>query len=750
MPETLTFIGFDLGDGESITDIAVLNDTLVDQHIQITFIPMTMPDSNTPGKAIPTAYGYDKTNNTLVFASSILVAPDDVRDIHINFKRRPSDLLGAVSQERLDAIEVRLSERVMAKDGAPSKADWPELFKDDMQKFSEAVVTFTNAIFEDSTYKAAIVGQSVNSSKVVFCVGHPTKWQPVDVAIYRFILSSSVLGAGTYAGRPSEMIMAAESRAAFLHVKNANRGFAVDEGKCVLLIDVGSSTVDVSALTMDSRNVEFNSGNNYMGARAIDFLIRDWYLSFLKKNPTQWKGFQEILRLNETLDQALTLECRGAKEQVFSLRAHRATINFLPAFFDQQMLTMEQVETLASNMPIGPVLKKYIGIPQGVADSMGGKTWVDLFQEFIQECRGKMEAENIHIGRIILTGSASKMPFVREIMQAVYPELGDNEILKDLNTSRSISMGLALVGPSAIMAKRFSEDINQLMETEVPQCIEANLPDLADKLSKVIFDIVVEKIVKEHVRKWQNNDYKTLNDMTAAIKRDCRQDKLKPLLEDSKDYNDTIKDWMTDKVGADIAQKLIAICNRFGVRGLTLDSLNVMKVPDVQLDGLNFGPLNGIMDTISQVISIIAGVVAAAILPAVLLVIINIISVLSFNFALLILGLLSMIPGWGQALIITIAGYMAYQLMTDTLESVKQKIAERIQKWDLPDPARNLLTSEKVDEQMQKPDNGGKTAIEKIKEAILEDNSRTAIVEAVKKSINDQVAKRIDRIMYVL
>ena len=51
---------------------------------------------------------------------------------------------------------------------------------------------------------------------------------------------------------------------------------------------------------------------------------------------------------------------------------------------------------------------------------------------------------------------------------------------------------------------------------------------------------------------------------------------------------------------------------------------------------------------------------------------------------------------------------------------------------------------------MKKSDKDGKTMTQKIKEAILEDKSRTAIVEAVKESINEQVAKRADRIMYVL
>ena len=748
MAEKITFIGFDLGDGESITDIAVLDDASVEQRIKTMFIPMTMPDSNTPGQAIPTAYGYDRNDGALVFASSILVAPDDVRDIHISFKRRPSDLLGPVSPERLKAIEERLSDRVIREKGAPDEMECPELFTDGMRRFQEAVVTFTNAVFEDPKYKAAVVGQSVNSVKVVFCVGHPTKWQPVDVAIYRFILSASVLGEKTYAGKPSEMILAAESRAAFLYVKNQSNSFSVDEGKSVLLIDVGSSTIDVSALTMDSRNVEFNSGNNYMGARSIDYLIRDWYTAILAKDPADWAAFQEMLDLNGTLDQALTLNCRMAKEKVFSLNVHKARIDFLPQF-PSALLTMDQVGRLASEMPVGPVLRQYIGIPADVADSMGGKTWRDLFREFIQECRVRMEAEDIHIGRIILTGSASQMPFVRETVEEVYSELGDDGILKDMNTSRSISMGLALVGPSALMAERFSDAVGRLMETEVPQCIGDNLPDLADKLSRIIQDIVVENIVKKHVRKWREREYTTLDDMTAAIERSCQQEQLAPLLENSVEYNQAIRSWMTDKVGADIAQRLMKICERFGVKGLTLDSLNVMKTPDIHLDGLNFGPLDGIMDTIAVVVGVIAGIITYAILPTVIGVIIGIIMLISFDFAMVLLGLIAAIPG-GFVLLIAIAGAAVAKLIIDGKDDAKQKVAGKVQGYDLPQFARDLLSDEKVDDQMKKPGKDGRTTTQKIREAILEDESRAAIVEAVKKSINEQVAKRADRIMYVL
>ena len=218
---------------------------------------------------------------------------------------------------------------------------------------------------------------------------------------------------------------------------------------------------------------------------------------------------------------------------------------------------------------------------------------------------------------------------------------------------------------------------------------------MADELSKVIQNIVVENIVKKHVRKWRKKEYKTLNDMTAAIERDCSQDKLSPLLLGSKAYNDTIGNWMKDKVGADIAQRLMKICERFGVKGLTLDSLNVMKAPDIHIGkNIDFGPLDGILDAISNVISFIAGVVAAAILPTVLGVIIGIIMLISFDFAMLLLGLLLAIPGWGWTLLIAIAGLAVFALIKDGLEADGILNVSGGKEWSIT-AVRSILTSEK-------------------------------------------------------
>ena len=133
-----TFIGYDLGDGESITDCVTINSDSFDGTREV-IKSMTMPGSTTPGQAIPTAYAYDQKDK-IVFGSSITEAPDMMHNIRSNFKRRPSDLLPKMS-------DARKKELISVFSKAKS---WPnemeELNTKSFNEFRNAVVTFMRNI----------------------------------------------------------------------------------------------------------------------------------------------------------------------------------------------------------------------------------------------------------------------------------------------------------------------------------------------------------------------------------------------------------------------------------------------------------------------------------------------------------------------------------------------------------------------------------------------------------------------------
>ncbi|MBP1754014.1 MAG: hypothetical protein H6Q59_412 [Firmicutes bacterium] len=731
-----TFIGYDLGDGESITDYVTMDATAAKDAVKTFFTAMTMPDLNDPGRALPTTYGYDECGN-LVFAESIKSMPDLVNDVQINFKRRPSDLLPNLSQKRSEELMILFEDAKVW----PSQKECPECYTPEMEAFRKSVVTFTNAVFENKKYLERVSSEARDSSEIVFCVGHPTKWNDLDVAIYKVILKSSILGKGSYANKQTNLIMAAESRAAFLTIKDKASDNVLPKGTSALLIDVGSSTIDLTAMTSNSHNYQYNSGSNYLGVRCIDYIIREMYLESLRNKPGEYQKYESIISKNPSQVKALTLICRLAKEQMYSTGAGVSTIYFLD--LPPLRINKADVEQAINRFPVSQILTKNISLPNDQAKAMDNKNWKELFHDFLCEQKSEISKQGIKIGRIILTGSASKMTFVPQIVKDVFNDLPQGGVLADMDPSRSISMGLSLVGPSNEKSLEFQKDLNALIDKELPQIIEQDIPKLADDLSIVINNVVTD-IVKKDMRLWRSSQIKTLAEMTDRIEYDCNEKQLQKDLMNNKAYNDAILKWTVEVVGLDIAVRLQEICRRYGVRNLTLEDLNVMDIPKIEGVGVNIDVLD-FADTIIAIVSVIAGIITAIVLPTVLGIVIGLISWISVGIAGFLLTILLSIPGPGWLVLLAVAGIAVVRSAAKGLGSAKEELLKKMQTINLPQWIRDRLTDEKIAAEITKADMKSK-----IKKSILEEKSKKAIVESVARNLSGQIEKRAEDIKYVI
>ena len=207
-----TYIGYDLGDGETITDVVTLETGK--STSKTVFENMTMPDTINPGQAMPTIFAFDETGE-VIFSQTISADPEAVKNIIVNFKQRPSDLLKTGSTvtniEQIDFLKKSST--------WPSASVWEDGNSAEMLNFKNSVIAFTNAIFSDANYVNRLKSVAQSSDEIVFCVGHPTKWSELDIAIYELILKNSILGRGKYEGKKSSIVMEAESRAAFFIFK---------------------------------------------------------------------------------------------------------------------------------------------------------------------------------------------------------------------------------------------------------------------------------------------------------------------------------------------------------------------------------------------------------------------------------------------------------------------------------------------------------------------------------------------------
>ena len=729
-----TYVGYDLGDGETITDLVKLETGKTKNKTD--FDDMTMPDTVRGGIAMPTVFAYDESG-TVIFSQTITADPEMVSNIMINFKRRPSDLLN----KQLQVSDAELIDFLKKATVWPDASVWPAGNTEQMLRFKEAIITFTNGIFTDPNYAARLRSAAAGSDEIVFCVGHPTNWGTLDVEIYKLILKNSVLGTGRYEGQKTSIIMEAESRAAYLYAKDLSAFGTLPTGCSVLLLDIGSSTIDLTAMTASANNHQYNSGSNYLGVRSIDFMIRKWYLEKLQQQPLMWTMYQSLLKNNPTIDAALTLSCRLAKEKVYSSPAGIAQIYFGP--FPGVKLTAKELDAIIESTPVAAVLQEYIQLDSAEAARMGSQSWKQLFKMFLVEKKAEMQRQNIKVAHIILTGSASRMTFVPGIVREVFNDISSDSLMYDMDPSRSISKGLALVGPTDVLSKEFEKKLNHLIDEKLPKIVESNIPALGKEMGKVIADILTPRM-KGHIKDWRRGDIRTLDRMNQMIENDCSDANLTKLLSNNPSYKKTIENWLKDKVGKDIAVELKALCDEFGVHGIDVKDLNIMTMPQISIGSIPLDPL-AFMDTISVVIALIAGIISAASITTIMAVITVVLSLISESLALsLFLALVGMGPvGWG--ILAGVVGLAVAVLVSGGFDGVKGIFKDKVMGWDLPIIARKTMTDDKINQSFAEANLPAK-----IEAAFKDQTLKNEIVNKVSLNLKDQVAKRAQDIKYAI
>lgn len=729
-----TYIGYDLGDGETITDVVTLEAGR--STTRTVFDNMTMPDTVNPGQAMPSIFALDETGE-VIFSQTISADPEAVRNIIVNFKRCPSDLLRGGSSmtnaEQIDFLK-KLSDW-------PSASVWADGNSKEMLDFKNSVIAFTNAIFSDANYTNRLKSVAQDSDEIVFCVGHPTNWTELDIAIYELILKNSVLGRGEYEGKKSSIIMEAESRAAFLYSKDVEAFGRLPKGTSVLLIDVGSSTIDITAMTAASNNHQYNSGSNYLGARSIDFMIRDWYLEKIKQQPAMWSMYQSLVNANPTIPNALTLSCRRAKEQLYSSPNGMSVINF--GLFPGIRLAEKDLDKVIEETPIAKILKETINLNDYECSLMGSKSWKTLFKDFLTEKKAEMTKQGIKVGCVILTGSASKMPFVPRIVLEVFNEVSADSLKYDMDPSRTISKGLALVGPSNEKSKAFQEDLNHLLDEKLEKIVEKNIPELGKEMGTVISGILTPKM-KAHISSWKEGKIDTLNAMNRKIKSDCSEENLTKLLSNNKTYINAIEKWLKEKVGKDIAVELKALCDKYGVRDISVDDLNVMTMPKINIGDIPLDPLE-FMDTLGGVIALIAGVISAASITTIMAVIVVVISLISESLAAsLFLALVGMGPvGW--AILAGVVGIAVAALVSGGFDKFKSLFQDNVMSWNLPKIARKTMSDDKINQSFKDAN-----LPKQIEDAFKKPELKKDIVKKVSSNLKGQIEKRAEDIKYAI
>ena len=244
----------------------------------------------------------------------------------------------------------------------------------------------------------------------------------------------------------------------------------------------------------------------------------------------------------------------------------------------------------------GPITREILDRP---LPELGDVSWPDKFRSELTRAQNEMEARSMKLGAILLTGGASRMGFIRDILEEV---ITDVEFTPDNEPEFCIARGLSRWGKvhqsTEELQKKVHSDVLSTIEPEV----RAQLPNLQRSLSKTLAEGIMNESFVPKMKDWQQGNITTLADMEDEIKSS-----ISSWLNSKSGQNlfsEEIGEWYS-QLQEELTEKLKPIFDNYGV------SMSELRIEATDLSGGR--SLSGGSD-ISKVISgVVGGVVTMVI-----------------------------------------------------------------------------------------------------------------------------------------
>jgi hypothetical protein len=522
-----------------------------------------------------------------------------------------------------------------------------------------------------------------------FFIGCPSGWWQEEIEKYKEILSEG--------GLPNVMVVK-ESRAALMHAKESGI-FTINElQKSVLIVDIGSSTTDYTLVKgMSDTPIDFGHD---LGASLID---KEILKTSLKCHKQYREGHEEIIRLGELLkdEEILQLEDISQLEKLFEqsplyknrceLRCRKAKEEYFnyEDSYEQNLVNVgiEDIQRKFKFLPIvnGKTMHAVLNEP---LPELGNKSWYDAFRNQLQEVKQKLEHIGIQPSSILLTGSASKMRFIAEICQEVFPDLSCK---RDGEPELSIARGLSRWGRVYVRTAGFLEEINQFLDRELSSIVGNRIPAFLEKLAENLADGLVDKVIQPCVKLWRDRKILTLSSLETEI-----QQQAKVWLTGS-DANDkmtaSLVQWLLD-VQNDVREKTDSICLKYGLPIGTLGNKSIdlgdraEKVPT----SISFNDFTGLSVFVGHLVGIIVGVILAGLFHILFFtgIIAPIVGILAYFVGESLIKDTD-IPAW-------IRNFVSDTRIDDLARQKKPELQQKIQQTFIQDPTISVKLGKSIGE----------------------------------------------------
>lgn len=298
----------------------------------------------------------------------------------------------------------------------------------------------------------------------IACPSNARKWTDKEMAEYAKIALDAGIPLAKIEGHSVGIIR--ESRAAFIKARqNQNSGSSIKDG--ILLIDFGSSTVDLTYYSSKLIDKPEDGGDN-CGASKIEMDI----LEHLKEDN---ELAAECCKLGKSAEGALLLGIRQAKEDFYGTNPVELGID-LNALKMTRGRIRGHIEQYYSVEKLNTILSDY------------KKSIENCFEDF----------RNNHLQRhpiklVFLTGGASRMEFVKDIVKKVFSYEGD--FYRENNPSLTISNGIAIAGRADLRSSALLDILLSQLDDVLKQnnVAEEVIESGSRAIAKAVLDMVEGK-----------------------------------------------------------------------------------------------------------------------------------------------------------------------------------------------------------------------------------------------------------------
>ncbi len=368
-------------------------------------------------------------------------------------------------------------------------------FLENRPEINLAVQRFARGVLEALRQNEAVRDYVDDPEQACFIVGCPAGWKDVDRARYRQLLTDAGM---------QNVRLASESRAAFENALR-RRLDGVDATMiedCVLVIDIGSSTLDLAYVCDgEEHNVEV-VGDVKLGGGLMDEIIVGHALDSLPEAASQ--ALRRFLEKYPAWHSRIMLEARALKERYFQKEEHYfATGETLEKFI--RIPGLPGVAGLTIRLSPDIVQMNIISRPHPLLDGM---SFESRLSNTLQNVHQRIREREPRL--VILTGGPSRMRFFREMCEE---EFTASTVVVSREPEFDIARGLAYAGSVDEGAVRLLSEMRAYIAGDaVGTLVASHMDDLIASISDALGEKLMKRCVLQTFRLWREGKLGTLQD----------------------------------------------------------------------------------------------------------------------------------------------------------------------------------------------------------------------------------------------